>query len=159
MPDKKVHNARIENVGAIFGAVVDLVGVVNRPQRDARMIEEAGIVLDRALFPLLVGVGRFGPIGVSDLADRVGRDYTTVSRQVAKLESLGLVERRPGTTDKRVTEASITIEGRKMTDAIDRARDKLLGIMLADWSADDIQTLAPLVRRLADNALAADIAP
>jgi predicted transcriptional regulator len=28
------------------------------------------------------------------LADRVGRDYTTVSRQVAKLESFGLVKRQ-----------------------------------------------------------------
>ncbi len=156
MPHKKVYNARIDNVRAIFGALIDLVGVMNRPQRDARMIEEAGIVLDRALFPLLVGVGRYGPTSVSDLADRLGRDYTTVSRQVAKLESLGLVERRSGETDRRVTEASITMVGRKMTDAIDAARDRLLSVMLADWSADDIQTLAPLIRRLAESALAGE---
>ena len=67
---------------------------MNRPQRDEALIREAGIPLDRALFPLLVGIERFGPIGVVELADRVGRDYTTVSRQVAKLESLGLAERR-----------------------------------------------------------------
>jgi predicted transcriptional regulator len=30
-------------------------------------------------------VARLGPIGVVDFADRAGRDYTTVSRQVAKL--------------------------------------------------------------------------
>lgn len=156
MPEKKVHNARIDNLRTIFGAVVDLLGIMNRPQRDARMIEEAGIVLDRALFPLLVGIGRFGPIGVSELGDRVGRDYTTVSRQVAKLESLGLVERRPGAADKRVTEAIITATGRKMTDAIDVARDKLLSMMLADWSAEEVQALASLIRRLADNALAVE---
>ena len=58
------------------------------------MIREAGIALDRALFPLLVVIERRGPIGVVDLAGRVGRDYTTVSRQIAKLEGLGLIERR-----------------------------------------------------------------
>jgi len=60
------------------------------PQNDEALVRDAAIPLDRALFPLLVAVERFGPIGVVDLADRVGRDYTTVSRQVARLESLGL---------------------------------------------------------------------
>ena len=154
MSRKKVHYTRIEDIHKIFGAVVDLVGIMNRPQRDARMIREAGISLDRALFPLLVGIGRFGPIGVVDLADRVGRDYTTISRQVAKLESLGLVEREAAETDKRVREAVITAKGREMTRAIDKARDRILTTMLADWSPEDITQLALLLRQLADSALA-----
>jgi DNA-binding MarR family transcriptional regulator len=151
---KKVHSTRIEDVRKIYGAVVDLVGIMNRPQRDARMIAEAGISLDRALFPLLVGIGRFGPIGVGDLADHAGRDYTTVSRQVAKLESLALVKRRAAVADKRVTEALITASGRKMTDAIDKARDRILTVLLADWGREDIATLARLLRQLANSALA-----
>jgi DNA-binding MarR family transcriptional regulator len=151
---KKVQHTRIENIHKIYGAVVDLVGIMNRPQRDARMIREAGISLDRALFPLLVGIGRFGPIGVVDLADRVGRDYTTVSRQVAKLESLGLVEREAAETDKRIREAVITAKGREMTRVIDKARDRILTTMLADWSPEDIATLARLLRQLADSAIA-----
>src|ERR1700709_1185300 len=61
---------------------------MNRPQRDTALIQEAGISLDRALFPLLMGIQRHGPIGVVELARLAGRDYTTVSRQVTKLESL-----------------------------------------------------------------------
>ena len=153
MSRTKVHNTHIEDIRKIFGAVVDLVGIMNSPQRDIRMIEEAGVSLDRALFPLLVGIGRFGPIGVVDLADRVGRDYTTVSRQVAKLETLGFVEREAAQTDKRVREAVITPQGREMTKAIDKARDRILTAMLAEWSSEDIAMLALLLRRLADNAL------
>jgi DNA-binding MarR family transcriptional regulator len=151
---KNVHNTRIEDIHTIFGAVVDLVGIMNRPQRDARMIKEAGISLDRALFPLLVGIGRTGPIGVVELADRVGRDYTTVSRQVAKLESLGLVEREAAEGDKRVTQAVVTAKGREVTKAIDKARDRILTAMLAEWKREDIATLAVLLRQLADSALA-----
>jgi len=78
---KKVQNTHIGmKLRRLHGAVLDIVSVINRPQRDEVLIKEAGIPLDRALFPLLVGVGRFGPIGVVELADRVGRDYTTVSR-------------------------------------------------------------------------------
>ena len=103
MPSRKsVQLAHIsEQIRVLHGALIDIVSVMNRPQVDERMVREAGISLDRALFPLLVGIERLGPIGVVDLADRVGRDYTTVSRQVAKLEALDLVERQPGAADRR----------------------------------------------------------
>jgi DNA-binding MarR family transcriptional regulator len=74
---------------------------------------------------LLVGIERFGPIGVVESADRVGRDYTTVSRQVANLESLGLAERRSGAADRRVREAAITPKGKAMTDLGDGAGERI----------------------------------
>jgi len=83
-------------------------------------------------------------------------DYTTVSRQVAKLESLGLVERRAAQADRRVREAIVTGKGREMTDAIDQARDRIMSSMLADWSPEDIEMLARLIRRLADAARSPD---
>ncbi len=109
MPSRKnVQNAHISaQLRELHGALLDIVSVMNQPQRDEALIREAGIRLDRALFPLLVGIERFGPIGVVDLADRAGRDYTTVSRQVAKLESLGLVKRQASLTDRRVREAVV----------------------------------------------------
>src|ERR1700743_287764 len=147
-----VQNTRIEDVRAIYGAVAELVALMNRPQRDARMIEEAGIPLDRALFPLLVGIGRLGPIGIGELADRAGRDNTTVTRQVAGLEELGFVRRQAGRDDKRVREAAITPAGRRLTDAIDKARDRLMSAMVADWPREDVAALASLLQRLAHDA-------
>jgi DNA-binding MarR family transcriptional regulator len=138
----------------LHNSLIDLVGMMNRPQRDVALIREAGISLDRALFPLLVGIERKGPIGVGELADRVGRDYTTVSRQVAKLESLGLVARRQSKGDNRVREATITAKGRAMTDALDAARERLASTLLADWNKKDLQQLARLLRRFADDLLA-----
>jgi len=60
---------------ALHGALISSVSVINLPQRDEAMVRETGISLDRALFPLLVGIERLGPIGVVDLADRL--DATT----------------------------------------------------------------------------------
>ncbi len=81
---KNVQNTHIsDQLRALRGAVLDIMNFMNRPHNDEALIAEAAIPLDRALFPLLVGIERFGPIGVVDLADRVGRDYTTVSRQLA----------------------------------------------------------------------------
>ena len=134
----------------LHGAVLDIVGVMNRPQRDEALIKAAGIPLDRALFPLLVGVERFGPIGVVELADRVGRDYTTVSRQVAKLESLGLVERRGSAADRRVREAVVSPKGKAMTDLVDAARDRIGRAIFENWDAHEIDELVRLMRKFAD---------
>ena len=148
---KKVHHTHISGqLRTLHMALFEIVAVMNRPQRDQAMIDAAGISLDRALFPLLVLVDRFGPIGVVDLADRVGRDYTTVSRQVAKLEDLGLVERRAGVADRRVREALVTPAGKAMNQAIDEARERLAGKAFATWPAADIDALVRLMRKLAD---------
>jgi DNA-binding MarR family transcriptional regulator len=148
---KRVQNTHIrEQVRALHEALIDIVGVINRPQRDEMMVREAGISLDRALFPLLVIIERRGPIGVVDLADRVGRDYTTVSRQVAKLESLGLVERQTAAADRRVTLATVTAKGKAMTVALDRARERIVGAMFATWDDRDVEELVRLMRKFAD---------
>ena len=156
MPSRdKVQNTHIHEVmRRLHGALVDLVGVINRPQADMILLREAGLALDRALFPLLVVIERRGPIGVGELADRAGRDYTTVSRQVAKLESLGLVARRTSPADRRVNEAIVTDRGRAMTDAIDAARERLAASILAAWSEQDLDDLTRLLRRFADGLMA-----
>ncbi|XXS83464.1 MarR family winged helix-turn-helix transcriptional regulator [Sorangium sp. So ce307] len=139
--------------------MVDLVALMNQPQRDLALLAEAGISLDRALFPLLVGIERYGPIGVVELSERAGRDYTTVSRQVAKLESLGLIERRPSPADRRIHEAVITDKGRQMTDALDAARQRIAAPILARWSEEDFNDLVRLMRRFVDDLMSTSGGP
>ncbi len=148
-----VQNTRInEQLRQLHSALIDIVSMMNRPQRDEMLIREAGIPLDRALFPLLVGIERLGPIGIVDLADRAGRDHTTVSRQVAKLESLGLVTRQDGKTDRRVKQAVITPEGKAMTDLVDRARERMGQVIFQSWAPEEIDDLVRLMRKFADAA-------
>lgn len=148
---KKVQTTHIgAQLRQLHAALLDIVAVMNRPQRDEVLIKAAGIRLDRALFPLLVLIERFGPIGVVELADRVGRDYTTVSRQVAKLESLGLVGRQAAAADRRVRAAVIAPKGKAMTDAVDAARDRIGRAIFRSWDKDDIDDLVRLMRRFAD---------
>lgn len=148
---KKVQTTHIgAQLRQLHAALLDIVAVMNRPQRDEVLIKAAGIRLDRALFPLLVLIERFGPIGVVELADRVGRDYTTVSRQVAKLESLGLVGRQAAAGDRRVRAAVIAPKGKAMTDAVDAARERLGRAIFANWDAREVDELVRLMRKFAD---------
>ena len=134
-------------------ALLDINGILNRPQPDAALIALAGVDLDRALFPLLVRIERRGPLGIVELAELCGRDYTTVSRQVAKLESLGLVGRQVNAQDARIKEAVITEQGLAMARALDGAREKVFTAVLADWDKKDVSELARLMRKLADSGL------
>jgi DNA-binding MarR family transcriptional regulator len=140
-----------KEIRQLHHTLVDLVGLMNQPRRDSVLLQEAGVSLDRALFPLLIAVERKGPLGVVELGQFVGRDYTTVSRQIAKLDSLGLIVRRASKGDKRVRQAVITAQGRKMTSAIDAARERIATVLFAKWSKRDLQDLARLMRRFADD--------
>jgi DNA-binding MarR family transcriptional regulator len=140
-----------KQIRLLHHTLVDLVGLMNRPQRDSALLQEAGVSLDRALFPLLIAIERRGPVGVVDLAELVGRDYTTVSRQVTKLNGLGLITRHASKTDTRVREAVITAKGTEMTNAIDAARERMATVLFAKWNKRDLQDLARLMRRFADD--------
>ena len=141
------------NIDALGTALVDLIGFLNSPQRDEALLREAGVSLDRALFPLLVRLGAQGPLGVVELADQAGRDHTTVSRQLAKLESLGLIVRAGG-ADRRRRAAELTPDGRATVAAIAAARRRLLSRALSGWNPADLAALASLNRRFADSLMA-----
>jgi DNA-binding MarR family transcriptional regulator len=148
---KKVQNTHISGqLRELHRAVLEILGAMNRPQRDEALMKEAGIRLDRALFPLLVGIERFGPIGIVDLAERVGRDYTTISRQVAKLESLGLAQRQESAADRRVREALVTAKGKAMTDLVDAARERIGRAIFQTWEPRELDELVRLMRKFAD---------
>lgn len=150
-PKNKVQDAHMSGqLKVLHGALISIVSAMNRARNDEKMIEEAGIQLDRALFSVLVGIERLGPIGVVELADRAGRDYTTISRQVARLEGLGLVKRRESPADRRVREAVISPKGKAMTDRIDAARERMAHAVFKDWSRDELDVFVRLIRRFAD---------
>jgi len=130
--------------------MIDLMAFLNSPQRDDLLLREAGVNLDRALFPLLVRLGIAGPMSVAALADQVGRDHSTISRQLTKLESLELILRQDGGTDRRVRTASLTSAGDEIVHAITAARRRLLSRTLVGWSETDRANLAALNRRFVD---------
>jgi DNA-binding MarR family transcriptional regulator len=138
----------------LSAALIDLMSFFASPKRDALLLREAGVDLDRALFPLLVRLAMGGPLSVAALAEQVGRDHTTVSRQLAKLESLDLIARPVSGGDRRVRKAALTAAGEAMVSAITAARQRLLIRVLAGWSGPDRARLAALNRRFVD-ALAA----
>ena len=145
-----VHNARMRDWSDdIHAVLLELNGYMNRPDLDQAFLVRAGVKLDRALFPLLTRIGLSHPISVVELASLVGRDHSVVSRQVAKLEALDLVERRAADGDLRVRLLEPSAAGREMLDRFSAARRDFVTKRLGDWTAEEQRLLLDLLERFA----------
>ncbi|MEU3692068.1 MarR family winged helix-turn-helix transcriptional regulator [Streptomyces narbonensis] len=83
----------------------------------------------------------------TDLAAHYLLDKSTVSRQVATLERLGLVERRPAPDDHRVQVLHATEAGAEVLASAQTSRLAAYQERLRDWSADDLAQFAAYLLR------------
>ena len=131
----------------LHAVLLQLNGYMNRPDVDQAFLQHAGVKLDRALFPLLTRIGLARPVSVVELANLVGRDHSVVSRQVAKLEALGLVERQAAKGDQRVRFLGPSARGQTMLGQFAVARSRLLTERLDGWTDDERSRLLDLLTR------------
>ena len=136
----------------LHAILLQVSGVMNRPDVDARFLARTGVKLDRALFPLLTRIGVAGPIGAVELAALVGRDHSTVSRQTARLEELGLIERAPSPTDGRIRLLQPSAAGKRMLANFARTRRKLMEEHFKDWSEQEKAQLLRLLKKMTRSA-------
>lgn len=87
-------------------------------------------------------------MSVAQLAENVGRDPSTISRQLGKLEQLGLVDRPTSESDMRVRAARVTRAGARTIAAISNARREVLGELIREWSAAEQRLFPELLQRL-----------
>jgi len=126
------------------------IGLLLRRSRaiSARLAGELHPELDGAAYGLLALLQDAGPLRASDLVLRLGLDKSTVSRQVATLVALGLLDRAPDPEDGRAQVLTPSAEGAARLAKIRDARRARWEADLADWPSSDVATLAELLGRL-----------
>jgi DNA-binding MarR family transcriptional regulator len=135
------------------GAYVRLereIGLLLRRSRaiSARLAGELHPELDGAAYGLLALLQDAGPLRASDLVARLGLDKSTVSRQVASLVDLGLVDRAADPVDGRAQVLTPSAEGSARLARIRAARRERWEADLAGWPAEDVDRLGQLLGRL-----------
>lgn len=122
--------------------------------RDRRHDAAHGYELDRATYHVLGRLVVDGPGRLSAIAADMCVDLSVVSRQVAGLESAGLVTRTPDPADRRASLIAATDAG---LDLFHRKREQFVALLrhlLADWTAAECAEFARLMGRF-NGALAA----
>jgi DNA-binding MarR family transcriptional regulator len=90
---------------------------------------------------ILFEVRRLESPAMQQVAEELGMDITTFSRQVKSLTTKGLVIRRVSPDDKRVTLLSLTAEGLRVLGKIDNYMAERLDGIFAGMSAFERETV------------------
>jgi DNA-binding MarR family transcriptional regulator len=126
------------------------IGLLLRRSRaiSYRLARELHPDLDGAAYGLLALLQDAGPLRASTLVTRLGLDKSTVSRQVASLVDLGLVDRAPDPVDGRAQVLTPSAEGAARLARIRDVRRARWEADMADWPPEDVVALGELLARL-----------
>ena len=140
-------NAVDDPVLATFGRLLE---AANRLERDlgARMETESG--LPHSWFEVLLRLVHSpeGRMSMGSLAEEVTLTTGGVTRLLDRMTSAGLVDRAPCASDRRVTWAVITPEGRRRVERAARAHRAALRDTFDSFSDTDLRRLDALLDRL-----------
>jgi DNA-binding MarR family transcriptional regulator len=103
--------------------------------------------VDASAYGLLARIDEVGSVRVTDLASYFSVGKPTVSRQVALLEQLNLVQRTQNEEDARSRHLSLTDAGRALLDKARDARRERTRATLEAWSPEEVAQFATLLRR------------
>lgn len=136
-----------------LAAIEEALGTIVRQSKSARQqqrIAELGAVsLETSLYPVLRRIGESEP-RLTDLAELLAVDLSTVSRQIRQLEESGLVRRGTDPEDGRAMALSLTDRGREVLGEFRMARRRRIAELVDGWSPRDRADLARLLTRLAE---------
>lgn len=104
--------------------------------------------LDAGAYTLLTTVAATPGIRASDLAGHLGVGRGTMSRQLARLEHLGLIARGTDPLDSRNHPLGLTEEGARRLAHAKKARHAFFATSLGHWGEPDLAALADLLGRL-----------
>ena len=127
---------------------IELIRLVRLLERKhAQYRAEHPDAVERPTYMLLVHLVKDGPQRASALAESVHSDPSTVSRQIAQLVRLGLVERTADPEDGRATLLAATAEGHRVFEENRRTRTERIAELLAGWDPADRRRFAQLLAR------------
>lgn len=111
----------------------------------------AAIDLTLSLASLLCYLNDFGPVSQTRAADHLRQGRAVTGNQIDRLESRGLIERLPDSTDRRVWLVRLTPEGEHLAAAAVDIDVVVRRELRAGVSREERQALANVLMRLQHN--------
>jgi DNA-binding MarR family transcriptional regulator len=94
--------------------------------------------LGTGAYPILLRINEAAPVRITDLAAHFGVGKPTMSRQVANLERIGLVQRAADPADRRGALVSLSEQGQQEFARVRAVRHEWLQKVLGGFSDDEL---------------------
>lgn len=101
----------------------------------------------------LLAISRHGRTNLTDLASDLDAMLSSASRLCDRLVAAGLIERAPGTADRREVSLCLTRDGGRLLEAVERERRAALADVLASMSLENQEALLRGLQAFAEAAL------
>lgn len=120
----------MDNARELFQIFVRRFGLLNASCCDCCCDEEISLVQSHILYE----INRLKRPSMQQVADALGIDITTFSRQIKTLENRGLIKRTTDPADRRVNILSLTDEGEGVEKDIDIRMNEFIEKILAQMT-------------------------
>ena len=120
-----IYDIIIIMINQIFESLVTIIDFFNDPEQDKVLLKRVGNLNDKNLLPIVVRVGRQPEISVGELARQLGKNHSSISRQVSKLEKKDIISSLTHSEDKRIRMLTLASEGEVIFYLITEVRYKL----------------------------------
>ena len=91
-----------------------LTRLANRASRELAGVYETRFGISVPEWRVIAHLAQNRKVSVREIHERVDMDKVRVSRAAARLEGIGLIEKRVNATDRRLVELSLTRKGHRM---------------------------------------------
>ncbi|MBT2756804.1 winged helix-turn-helix transcriptional regulator [Mesobacillus foraminis] len=133
----------MENIRELFQTMTRRFGFLNK-----NCCSVGGNELSLIQSHILYEIDRQHKPSVQQVAETLGTDITTFSRQVQSLVKMNLVKKTPNSDDRRVHILSLTTEGKYIATIIDQQMNAFLNEIFSYMNEDEKETVLRSIKVL-----------
>ena len=126
----------MENVRELFQVLVRRIGILNKI-----CCSTEGVEVSVVQSHILSEISRRHNPSMQQIAEALGMDITTFSRQIQTLVDLGLVRKTPDPEDRRVNILTLTDKGKYIESYIDRLMNSYFDRILSHMTDFERETV------------------
>jgi len=141
-----------ENLRGLFQLLTRRFGLLNK-----NCCRADGIEISLVQSHILYEINRQNNASIQQIAETLGTDITTFSRQIQSLIKLNLVTKTPDSEDRRISILSLTDEGVKINQTIDQQMNDYLNEIFKTMNEFEKESVVRSLTLLNDRMLKSSV--
>ena len=100
----------------------------------------------------IIHLGQTRPVGVTDVANHLNLSVSFITMETAKLQTLGLVDKKQSASDRRKVLLAVTKKGFELFEQVAPLQRTIGDVQFGNLNARQFTDLVPVIERLVDSS-------